>query len=193
MLTIKRPTESKLDEFLSSQSKSALLYSGAGLTRTGDNLLANFRKHLVSTELGFGEKLFNSATQHMRSWDHFAVDWVYLFPNKPLIAPDTILAVCANHCLLWSVNACRIIYVIDESTESKRRFGYGYGTLPDHVEQGEERFLIEWDFDSDRVTYEILAFSKPNHPLVAMLWPIAILIQDSFRKESLKALKNHLK
>ena len=37
-----------------------------------------------------------------------------------------------------------------------RKFGFAYGTLPDHAATGEERFLIEWNQDDDSVWYDIL-------------------------------------
>ena len=62
---------------------------------------------------------------------------------------------------LWWLNACLIVYVVAESG-SLSKFGFAYGTLPGHVESGEERFLIEWDLSDDGVWYNILAFSRPN-------------------------------
>ena len=42
---------------------------------------------------------------------------------------------------MWTLNAARVVFVIDEPG----RFGFAYGTLPRHVESGEERFLVERD------------------------------------------------
>lgn len=54
------------------------------------------------------------------------------------------------------------------ATGSIARFGFAYGTLPGHVESGEERFQIEWHRSDDSVWYDILAFSRPNHPLARL-------------------------
>ena len=69
-----------------------------------------------------------------------------------------------------------------------RRFGFAYGTLPDHVECGEERFMIEWLAD-DSVWYDILAFSRPRHPLVRLSSPLARMLQKRFARESLLRMK----
>ena len=37
--------------------------------------------------------------------------------------------------------------------------------VPGHVESGEERFLVEWDRNTDQVWFDILAFSRPRHIL----------------------------
>ena len=39
------------------------------------------------------------------------------------------------------------------------KFGFAYGTLPDHAGSGEERFLVEWDQDEGSVWYDIRVFS----------------------------------
>ena len=49
---------------------------------------------------------------------------------------------------LWWLNACRIVYVVDEAGPVTK-FGFAYGTLPGHAGTGEERFLVEWDRASD--------------------------------------------
>jgi uncharacterized protein (UPF0548 family) len=64
---------------------------------------------------------------------------VELCGSDTLIEPGQTVAVLTRVCGLWSLNACRIVYVIQED----RRFGYAYGTLPEHAESGEERFLVD--------------------------------------------------
>ena len=84
----------------------------------------------------------------------------------------------------WSLNAARIVYVIDEKQNQTARFGFAYGTLPDHVERGEERFTVEWEKDNS-VWYDIYAFSRPQHPLVKLGFPLARRLQKQFVKDSL--------
>jgi uncharacterized protein (UPF0548 family) len=51
------------------------------------------------------------------------------------------VGVLGRHFGVWSLNACRIAYVIEE-VPSLRRYGFAFGTLPGHVERGEERFTV---------------------------------------------------
>ena len=81
------------------------------------------------------------------------------------------------------LNACRMVYVVDESGPI-RRFGFACGTLPGHVESGEERFLVEWHRDTDRVWYDILAFSRPNHLLTRLGYPLIRRSQRRFARDS---------
>ena len=123
----------------------------------------------------------------LKNWRQFELGWVTIVPRGVTVEVGATVAVKARAFGTWSLSAARVVYVIDES----RRFGFAYGTLPDHVECGEERFLIEWMAD-DSVWYDILAFSKPRHPLVRLSSPLARLLQKRFARESLSILKNHV-
>jgi uncharacterized protein (UPF0548 family) len=37
-----------------------------------------------------------------------------------------------------SLNACRIVYVVEGEAANRRRYGFAYRTLDEHGEQGEE-------------------------------------------------------
>ncbi|HLA09180.1 MAG TPA: DUF1990 domain-containing protein [Pyrinomonadaceae bacterium] len=98
-----------------------------------------------------------------------------------------MFAVKAHTLGIWTLNAARIVYVVNE-TGDVNRFGFAYGTLPDHVERGEERFLIEWNREDDSVWYDILAFSKPRHRIVRVSHPYARWLQKRFAKDSLSRI-----
>jgi uncharacterized protein (UPF0548 family) len=192
MFVVGKPSQKKLEEVLQSQLPEALNYPEVGWTKSGASPGEGYYVHATSVQLGFGKATYDRAVTAIRDWRQFDVGFVALFPEKPVLEVGTNLIVCARHFPMWSINTCRIVYLIDEKTEEKERFGFGYGTLPIHSEQGEERFLIEWDQRTDEVCYEILAFSRPNHWLVALLLPATIYIQDSFRFGSLKAMQKAL-
>ena len=88
---------------------------------------------------------------------------------------------------LWSLNACRIVFTVDERG-SDTRCGFAYGTLPDHVESGEERFTIEWHQADDSVWYDILAFSRPHHLLARLGYPLVRRLQKRFARDSAQAM-----
>ena len=74
----------------------------------------------------------------------------------------------------WLVLPTRILYLIDETTGHFTRSGFAYGTVQGHWEHGEERFLIEWDHRDDSVWYDLLVFSRPQHPLARLAYPCAL-------------------
>ena len=89
--------------------------------------------------------------------------------------------------MAWSLNACRIAYTVDEQG-SIDHFGFAYGTLPGHLECGEERFLVEWDHTDDSVWYDLLAMSRPRHILSRVGYPYIRRLQKRFGGHSLKAM-----
>ena len=129
--------------------------------------------------------VYNRAVEALKSWRHFDLGWVTIVPQGIPIEVGAAVAVKARALGTWSLNACRVVY----TTEESRRYGFAYGTLPDHVECGEERFLIEW-LPDDSVWYDILAFSHPKHPLVRLSSPLARMLQKQFARDSLARMES---
>ncbi len=100
------------------------------------------------------------------------------FPDVP-IESGRVVAVLARVLGFWWLNACRIVSVVDEDGPGAC-FGFAYGTLPGHVEAGEERFLVEWDPSDDSVWYDLSSFSRPNGLLSRLGEPYARRQQQAF-------------
>jgi uncharacterized protein (UPF0548 family) len=113
--------------------------------------------------------------------------WTEICPGDTPIEAGQVVAILFRTFGLWWMNACRIVEVIDEAGPT-RRFGFAYGTLPGHVECGEERFTIEWGRD-DVVWYDLRAFSRPRHWLVRLGYPLARRLQRRFVRESQTAMR----
>jgi uncharacterized protein (UPF0548 family) len=138
-------------------------------------------------ELGKGEDTWQRATEAICAWRMFSMPWVSLYwPSAP-IQVGTNVAVSVQHLGFYSLNACRIVYVVDEESPIKR-FGFAYGTLAEHAETGEERFTIEWNREDDWVWYDILAFSRPRKMLARLGYPLSRLLQRRFAKDSKAAM-----
>ena len=175
---LRKPSAESIRDFLTVQAKLRFTFSAVGATaRTPP--VGYFVDH-TRLKLGQGEPAFRSAIAALRRWEQFRLGWVEASPPDTAIEPGEIVAVMGRAFGLWWLNACRIVYVVDEAT----RFGFAYGTLPGHAESGEERFLIEWDQSDDSVWYDILAFSKPNHFLTRLGYPVVRWTQKRFGRES---------
>src|SRR5205823_12934394 len=98
------------------------------------------------------------------------------------------VAVIARIFGLWWLNACRIVYVVEEEGPIKR-VGFAYGTLPEHAESGEERFTLEWHDADNAVWYDILAFSRPHQLLARLGYPLARRLQRRFARDSAAAMR----
>jgi uncharacterized protein (UPF0548 family) len=128
---------------------------------------------------------FRAAKGAIDDWKMFDLSWIELFPTRPTREVGQTVAALVRHLGFWSVNISRIVYVVNEES----RYGFAYGTLPCHSEQGEERFLVEHNKATDEVWYDLYAFSKPKHPLARIGFPIARHLQKRFARESLAAMK----
>src|SRR5205823_2774541 len=126
--------------------------------------------------LGQGEKAFATAKAALERWEHFRLGWVESWPPDTPIRAGEVVAVVARLFGLWWLNACRVVYLVDEQGPVKC-FGFAYGALPEHAESGEERFTVEWHEQDDAVWYDILAFSRPNQALVRLGYPCVRRVQ----------------
>lgn len=181
MFKITEPTDEDVTKFISSQRNLDFTYPEVGATNSAPP--ASYTVDHNRIQLGHGEATYKRAVEALKNWRQFELGWVTIVPRGVTVEIGATVAVKARAFGIWSLSAARVVYVIDEA----RRWGFAYGTLPDHVECGEERFLIEWLAD-DSVWYDILAFSKPRHPLVRLSSPLARLLQKRFARESLRKL-----
>jgi uncharacterized protein (UPF0548 family) len=183
MFRISEPSEQDAVEFVSSQRHLPFTYAEVGATNATPPS-SGYKVDHNRVRLSDGEATYRRAVEALKNWRQFDLGWVTITPRGVVVEVGATVAVKARAFGTWSLNASRVVYVIDEP----RRWGFAYGTLPDHVECGEERFLIEWLSDNS-VWYDILAFSRPRHPLVKLSAPLARLLQKRFARESLAQMK----
>ena len=184
MFLIHRPSSEEIDRFLGAAKNLSLSYQPIGLAQSNPR---DFKIDEAIAEIGQGESAFASAKAALKSWRHFELGWVQLFPCRAPIEPQTTVAVLARHLGLWSLNACRVVYSIDDATGGN--FGFAYGTLTEHAECGEELFEVAFDRGSGQVSYRIRAVSKPRAALAKIGYPFTRLFQDRFRRDSIRAMK----
>ncbi|HET6975015.1 MAG TPA: DUF1990 domain-containing protein [Pyrinomonadaceae bacterium] len=182
MFRITEPTEEDAVEFVSAQSSLPFTYAEVGATNT--NPPSGYKVDHNRIQIGAGEAAYKRGVEALKHWRQFDLGWVAIVPRGVPIKVGATVAVKARAYGTWSLNAARVVYTIDED----RCFGFAYGTLPDHVECGEERFLIEW-LPDDSVWYDIHAFSRPQHPLVRLSFPLARSLQKQFARDSLSKIR----
>ena len=183
MFSLSYPTKSDIDAFIEEQSRRPFSYLNVGLSRNGSP--AGFTVDHNRIVLGSGDADFERAKQGIRHWEMFNFPWAKLCWPDTLIEADRTVAVVVKHFGFYSLNACRIVYTIDELD----RFGFAYGTLPEHAETGEERFSVEFDRTTGDVTYDLFAFSKPNPLLAKLGYPLTRYLQKRFAPESMAAMR----
>jgi len=185
VFSLTAPSDDGIRRFISKQIDSGFSYPDVGASATLVPTGYNVDHHRV--QLGTGTLAWNRAVEAIRAWQMFNIPWMRLcWPTVP-IRVETEVAVLVRHFGFHSLNACRIVYVIDEADPIKR-FGFAYGTLAEHAERGEERFTVEWNRDDDKVWYDILAFSRPRQMLARLGYPLSRFLQKRFAEGSKAAM-----
>jgi uncharacterized protein (UPF0548 family) len=185
MFYLRAPSEAEVRHFISQQHHSAFSYPEVGASASKVPSQYNLDRNRIL--LGRGDLTWRRAVEAIRGWRMFNMPWVRIYwPTTPLeIGAD--VAVSVSHFGFYSLNACRIVYVIDEDKPIKR-FGFAYGTLAEHAETGEERFSVEWNLAKDEVWYDILAFSRPQKKLAKLGYPLSRMLQRRFAAASMAAM-----
>jgi uncharacterized protein (UPF0548 family) len=180
---LRKPSAQTISSFLATQANLGLTYSAVGATATAPPI--GFVVDHTRMLLGRSPETFAAAKAALQRWDQFRLGWLEACPATTPIKEGAAIAILARSLGVWWLNACRIVYVVDEAD----RFGFAYGTLPDHMGTGEERFLIEREASDGSVWYDILAFSRPRHLLARLGYPWLRRVQKRFGRESAAAMK----
>lgn len=185
MLLFRRPSDAAVRSFLDAQREAPYSYASQGATR--DGALRGFRRDHHRVRLGDGDRCFDQAVRALSAWRMFDLGWVELHPDGASTAPGTVVAVLVRWNGLWFLNACRVVYGIDEISPV-RRSGFAYGTLVEHAESGEERFTIERREDGS-VWYDILALSRPHQWVARVGHPFTRALQKRFARDSMVVME----
>ena len=187
MFLFRKPSDERIKVFIESQFRLDFTYPSVGATRDGDHPSGFLVDH-NRIYLGAGKATFDAARRALCEWQHYRFDWIELHRPDVDPAPDQTVGVLASALGLWVLNACRVVYVLEEQ-QPVPRFAFAYGTLPEHAESGEERFQVEWDEKDDSVWYDILAFSRPSQMFARLAYPYVRYKQKQFARDSKLAMK----
>ena len=188
MFLYNEPSPQWITRFLDARRDAPFSYDEVGASRGGPKELAGYAVDHNRAKLGEGRSTLDRAVAALHAWKAFDIGWARLVPGDAPVEAGTTVAVLARHYGFRSLNPCRILYTIEEDDGRCVRRGFAYGTLPEHGERGEERFTVEWRRDDDSVFYDLYAFSRPNHPLAKLGYPLARRLQHRFVKDSLQAM-----
>lgn len=185
MFLLTKPNKKTIQAFLDRCADGDFSYTEIGGSRTGSP--PRFNTDHTRIQIGKGPEDFEKAKTAIRSWKMFDMPRVELCWSDTPIEIGQNVAVFVNHFGFYSLNACRIVYLIDD-THPIQRYGFAYGTLTEHSEKGEERFSVEFDPETSEVWYDVFAFSQPNHPLAKLGYPISRMLQKRFAADSKEAM-----
>src|SRR5580704_11554042 len=112
MLLLRKPSSSTIQDFLARQASFDFTYSAVGATAAAPP--AGYAVDHTRIKLGDGEKVFRAAKTALQHWEQFRLGWVEAWPPETPIESGQVVAVVARILGLWWVNACRLVYVVDE-------------------------------------------------------------------------------
>ena len=185
------PTASELETFRQAQSRLPLSYREVGATcGTMPSEYVHDRNWAV---IGRGEAAYQRAVEGLKNWKMFPAEWTRVHAVEVGQRKDSVIAVVFRLLGMYWRSAARIVYEVEEMATPgilKRR-GFAYGTLPGHVECGEERFTVAL-FDNGDVVYELCAFSKPRYWMARLFNPLARRWQRKFVLDSQQALRRYV-
>ncbi|MGE0405983.1 MAG: DUF1990 family protein [Candidatus Korobacteraceae bacterium] len=186
MLRLTRPSEEELLGFLAAQRTSHFSYNSVGAT-ADLNAPSGFLADRYQVRLGNGQAVWERAVKALDDWEMFNLGWFSARASEARLQPGTNVVVSGTHFGFYSMNACRVVYLIRENG-SEKKHGFAYGTLLDHAESGEERFCVTWNPRDESVWYEIFAFSRPSQLLPKLAYPLTRMLQRRFARDSKAAM-----
>ena len=180
-----RPSRQAIDRFIKDSQALPLSYKQIGLAQ-GSPVGYDIDETLVT--IGRGDAAFERAKAALAAWRHYEFNWVEVSPAGASINPGSVVAVLVRHLGFWSLNGCRVLYGVGDRAVGPN-FGFAYGTLTNHAEEGEEIFEVSLRPETHDVIYRIRAASRPRAALARVGYPIARVLQARFRKDSAQAMR----
>ena len=112
MILLRKPSEARIGHFLDDQRSLSFSYPEVGASR--DGAPPGYPVNQLRGRLGAGPETFARAVEALRRWRMYETGWTKLcWPDVP-ITEGTVVGVLGRHFGLRSLNACRIVYVIEE-------------------------------------------------------------------------------
>jgi uncharacterized protein (UPF0548 family) len=186
---LRTPDPEHLSHFLARERTSPLTYTEVGASFDGQ-LPDGYHHVRAGTELGQGDDVWARARAGIREWAAHGGAGITVAPADAPISEGTTVAVITAVGPLRVLAACRIVRVVDEAN----RFGFAYGTLPSHPEEGEEHFVVSRDVDSTgdggTVRFDVVTFSRPHDLLTKLGGPIPRRLQAHATEQYLEGMRD---
>jgi uncharacterized protein (UPF0548 family) len=120
----------------------------------------------------------------LQSWQAHRLAYVRVVPDDTEIRAGATVIVMLGPSWLAVAAPCRIVTVVSEPS----RWGFAYGSLPGHPEQGEEAFVTSIAQDGT-VAFDVTAFSRPADALLRLSGPLGRALQRGGSRGYLRALR----
>jgi uncharacterized protein (UPF0548 family) len=177
--------EARFPGWLDEARRSDPTYAPVGVTLTGAPLPAGYRPDRHQILLSDRPEVFDTASEGLRTWQAHRGAGATVTPDSAPAEGETVL-VSIRKGLIAVVAPCRIVGVWADAN----RYGFAYGTLPGHPEQGEEAFVVRRA--PMGVIFEVVAFSRPADLPARLGGPLTRLVQRNATRGYLEGLHGWL-
>jgi uncharacterized protein (UPF0548 family) len=184
VFSLRTPSAEQLSHFMARQRVAPLTYTEVGAS-FDDALPSGYHHVRDGGVLGRGDLAWERSRAAIRAWAAHRGAGMTIVPEDAPIVEGTTVAVLTSLGPLHVVASCRIVRVVDDTD----RFGFAYGTLPAHPEEGEERFVVTRDADGT-VRFEVVAFSRPHDLLTKLGGPVPRRIQARATQQYLQGMRD---
>ena len=169
-IRLTRPSAAELRLLLEAGTTDSLTYAPVGISAMTAPP-SGYRLDRWSRSLGNGDHAFDRAVDALRHWSvHAGAGLVVQASGPPTL--DSVVAMAAPLPIGYVEVVCRVVDVVDQPD----RFGFTYGTLSVHPEQGEESFTVVRLADGS-ISFQIVAASRPRQLLARAFPPVARRLQ----------------
>jgi uncharacterized protein (UPF0548 family) len=181
VFSLVRPSAATLGELVRGQAGCDLTYPEVGAT--AGTMPPGYRHDRWEIDLAaFDADTFRRLAMALRHWQPQRGSGFTVAPGGPATAGLTF-ALAVPLPVGYVTGAGRVVYVTDQP----ERYGFAYGTLPAHPEQGEESFHVARD--GGRLVFAVTAFSRPRHPAARLGGPLTRVLQLRANKSYLRAMR----
>jgi uncharacterized protein (UPF0548 family) len=182
MLASGRPSQQQLQAIFDVASSKKPSYLELGATDRSV-LPAGYHHQRLRERVG-DRAVFDMAVRGLREWGAHRGARMGIYPPLAHIALGATVILLIPFGPLQILAPCRIVRVVDEVD----RYGFAYGTLPGHPEQGEEAFVVERG--EDGTYFDLVAFSVPADRLVRLAGPLGRAMQRHASDRYVRALRD---
>ena len=181
-IRLTRPSEHLRRRLLDDAAGQSFTYEPVGLSRAAHRE-PGYRYDNCSRIVGLGDDAWQRACAALADWQVQRGAGLIVSTDGPFAA-GTNVAMSAPLPVGYIDVVCRIVTVDDEPD----RYGFSYGTLPNHPAAGEETFTLVRLADG-RIRFDISAASRPHSILARAFRPVARQQQRSASKRYLAAIE----
>lgn len=147
-------------------------------------MASQYRQMQVSTVVGSGSAAFESASRAVLTLRMHNKAGVQMSMPTGSVRVGDVIRLSVGLGPLRVHGSCDVTEVVDDP----RRRGFTYRTRPDHPEEGEESFLVDWVAD-DSVVVRLDSNSRPQRWFVRLAGPVSRLAQALINRRYLRMVR----